>query len=347
MQAVTFHAPGDVRVEAVSEPRLEASTDALVRVERTAICGSDLHVYRGVERGLDPGTVLGHEFVGRIEALGDAVAGLAPGDRVVSPFSTSCGACPECARGLPSRCRRGELFGWVQDGRGLPGAQAARVRVPLAGTTLVRVPAGLAPELALLAGDVLATGWHALDLAAPAPDGELVVLGAGAVGLCALAAARARGLPAPLAVDGRAARRALAERLGARACAPDEACAAVRERTAGAGADAVVEAVGSPAASRLALDLARPGGTIAAVGVHAEATFAFAPGELYDKNLTYRAGRAPARRYLEPLLRRLAEDDLGLAAILSHRVPLAEAAAAYRLFEAGSAGCTKVLLLPD
>ncbi|HEX5760544.1 MAG TPA: alcohol dehydrogenase catalytic domain-containing protein, partial [Thermoanaerobaculia bacterium] len=260
----------------------------MVRVRAAGVCGSDLHVYRGAETGLDAGTVMGHELAGEVVATGRAVAGFRLGDLVVSPFTTSCGACFYCAIGLTARCVRGQLLGWVEDGRGLHGAQAELVRVPLADSTLVRVPEGAALEEALLAGDVLATGWFAAE-SAGAAGRTLAVVGCGPVGLMAVLAAREQGAARVFALDGVPERLALAARYGGEPIDVSGGGAAerVREATDGRGADAAVEAVGSPAATRLAFDLVRPGATIAAVGVHTERHLAIAAGEAYDKNLTY------------------------------------------------------------
>ena len=146
MQAVTFLAPRAVACAAVPEPRLEQATDVLLRVDLAAICGSDLHVYRGIERGLDAGTVLGHEFLGTVVEAGAAVRAFRPGARAVSPFSTSCGRCFFCTRGLTSRCVESPLFGWVEQARGLHGGQAEYVRVPHADATLVPHPADVPAE---------------------------------------------------------------------------------------------------------------------------------------------------------------------------------------------------------
>lgn len=144
MNAITFHAPGDLRVERVPDPALLAPTDALIAVELAAICGSDLHVWHGRETGLDAGTVMGHEFVGEIVATGTEVTRFRPGQRVVSPFTTSCGDCYYCRSGLTARCTRGQLFGWVERGIGLQGGQAELVRVPLADSTLLAAAVGAA-----------------------------------------------------------------------------------------------------------------------------------------------------------------------------------------------------------
>ena len=336
-----------VRCRDLAEPGIVDPRDALVRVELAAICGSDLHPYRGHETGLDRGTVMGHEFLGEVVAVGDDVS-IARGTRVVSPFSTSCGDCFYCGRGLTARCERGELFGWVEGGRGLQGAQAELVRVPLADGTLLPVPPSAPREEALFAGDVLSTGFFVAELGGVGPGTTVAVLGAGPVGLMATVAARELGAAALYTLDAVPERLALAHHYGA--VALDHRARVSRERileeTGGRGVDAVLECVGSPDATRLGVDLLRPGGTLAAAGVHAEGALAFGPVEAYDKNLTYRAGRCSARRLMERTLPLVAEGGLDLGRMVSHRVPLEEGPQAYRLFDERRAGCTKVLLVP-
>jgi len=348
VRALLFAGVGQIAHATVPDPGIAAPGDAIVRVRVAAVCGSDLHVYRGVEAGLDLGTVMGHEFAGEVVATGAGVARFRPGDLVVSPFTTSCGACFYCRAGLTSRCAAGQLFGWVEAGRGLHGAQAELVRVPLADSTLARVPEGAPLDTAVFAGDVLATGWFGAASAGAAPGAVVAVVGCGAVGLMAVVAARELGAARIFAVDAVPERLALAARWGAEPVdfQQKDAAARLREATEGRGADAVVEAVGSPQASRLAFDLARPGGTLAAVGVHTEPHLAFAPGEAYDKNLTYRAGRAPVRRDLDRLLPLATSGRYDLAVLVSHRLPLAEGPRGYDLFDRRAEGCTKVLLLP-
>lgn len=312
-----------------------------------AVCGSDLHVYRGLETGLDAGTVMGHELAGEVVEAGPGVRGFRPGDLVVSPFTTSCGECFYCRSGLTARCDRGQLFGWVERGSGLQGVQAELVRVPLADSTLVRVPEGTPLEQALFAGDVLATGWFGAETAGAGPGSTLAVVGCGPVGLMAVVAGRELGAERIFALDSVPERLALAGRFGAEPVdVRQDALSLVREATGGRGADSVVEAVGSAAATRLAFELARPGGTLAAVGVHTEPHLAIAPGEAYDKNLTYRAGRAPVRRYMEALLPLIRSRRYDLGSLISHRLPLAEGPRGYDLFDRRLEGCTKVVLLP-
>ncbi|MFN7941642.1 MAG: alcohol dehydrogenase catalytic domain-containing protein [Thermoanaerobaculia bacterium] len=346
MRALVFEDVGRVAMATVADPALAAPGDAIVETEVAGLCGSDLHVYRGFEPGLDPGTPMGHELLGKVVAVGAGVARFRAGDRVVAPFSTACGECFQCRRSLPSRCERGELFGWISRGVGLAGCQAELVRVPLADSTLVALPDGLVAEEALLAGDVLATGWFGTENGGVAPGSSVAVVGCGAVGVSAVAAAIELGATTVLAVDPAADRRALAERFGARTATPEGAPASAREATAGRGVDVVVEAVGSPEASRLAYDLVRVGGTISAVGVHHEPALAIAPGRLYDKNLTYRAGRCPARALLPRALALVAARRFPLAELISHRLPLEQAAAAYAAFDRREPGWTKVVFRP-
>jgi len=349
MRALVFDSVRQIRHTVVPDPVIQEPGDVIVQIRAAAVCGSDLHVYRGLETGLDAGTVMGHEFVGEIVDAGAGVTGFRRGDLVVSPFSTSCGECFYCRCGLSARCVSGQLFGWVEAGRGLHGAQAELVRVPMADSTLVRVPAGTPAELALFAGDVLATGWFGAESAGAAPGGVTAVVGCGPVGLMAVVAARELGAERVFALDTVAERLALAERYGAEPVniTAEDAPARLREATEGRGADSVIEAVGSPQATRLAFDLVRPGGTIAAVGVHTENHLGFAPGEAYDKNLTYRAGRTPVRRYVERLLLLVQSGRYDLGALISHRLPLAEGPHGYDLFDRRLEGCTKVMLLPD
>jgi len=348
VRALTFVDERTLRVESVAEPAIEATTDAVLQVRLTAVCGSDLHVYHGRERGLDPGTVMGHEVVGEVVETGEAVTRLKPGDRVACPFTTSCGTCFYCARGLTCRCDSGQLFGWVEGGKGLQGTQAERVRVPLADSTLVKLPDSVSDEEGLLLGDVLPTGCFCADLAGVDSSGVYAVVGCGPVGLMAVAAARHRGAEQVVAIDSVPERLELARSFGARPFdyREESPLEVLRGMTGGRGADAVLEVVGSPAATRTAVDLVRPGGVVASVGVHTEEHFAFAPGEAYDRNLTYRTGRCPARHYMEELLPLVAEGHFLLGAVISHRMSLEDGPDAYALFDAKRDGCTKVVLTP-
>ncbi|HSW29956.1 MAG TPA: alcohol dehydrogenase catalytic domain-containing protein [Longimicrobiales bacterium] len=348
MNAITFQDVERLAYERVPDPCILEPGDVVVRVRVAGICGSDLHPYFGRERGLDPGTVMGHELLGDIVEAGADVQGFRVGDRVVAPFSTSCGTCFYCRRGLTARCVRGQLFGWVQGGRGLQGAQAELVRVPLADGTLVRVPEGMDDAVALLAGDILSTAAFAVDLADVSPGDLVVVVGCGPVGLLSIRAALGRGAREVMAVDPVPSRVEMAARFGATPAGQGgpETLARVRERSEGRGADAAIEAVGSPESTRQAADLLRLGGRLAAVGVHVEPHLALSPGEIYDRNLRYASGRCSARHYMPASLEVAARDQALISTLISHRLPLSQGVEAYRRFAAREEGWAKVVLLP-
>lgn len=353
MRAVTFAGIRSVAVVDRPPPEVVDPHDAVVEVELAAICGSDLHPYEGRERGLDVGATMGHELTGRVVAVGDAVTGVAPGDAVMSPFSTSCGACATCRRGLSSRCPRGALLGWVEGGRGLQGAQAGRVRVPLADGTLVLRPPDISAVEALLLGDVVATGFFATERAGVGPGDRVAVVGLGAVGLAAVLAARQAGASEVLAFDAVASRLELAASFGATPVAvrddaararPTAELAAIARRGAGEGVASVVEAVGSPESTRLAIALLRPGGHLSIASVHTEGAFAVTPTLAYDHNLTLSMGRCPARSRLDALTELVRAVRPPLERIVTHRVPIDDAADAYRMFAERRDGCIKVAL---
>lgn len=339
------------------DPEIEQPGDVIVAVERAGICGSDLHQYLGREQ-VAPTTIPGHEFVGRIVETGSQVKKFERGQMVFSPFTTCCGGCFFCRDGLSSRCAQWKLFGYQtpdgtdDQGRGLQGAQAEYVRVPDAEATLLSLPDGISLEEALLLGDNFTTGYFAADLGNIRPDGITVVLGCGSVGLSAIAAARYLGAETVIAADGVAQRRERARQLGAEAVSPAEVLELVQAaagKDGRGGADSVLEAVGLPAAQKLAFSLVRPGGVIAAVGVHTASTFAFSPQDAYDRNVTYRAGRCSVRSYLNDILPQVESGRLQIPTrqILTHQdVPLQQGAAAYRMFSERRADCVKVVLDP-
>lgn len=299
MLALTFQGIEQVGCETLADPRIEFPGDAIVAVRLAGVCGSDLHVYHGRETGLDPGTAMGHEFVGEVIETGRDVNRVQKGSLVVSPFTTSCGACEFCLAGLTARCQRGELFGWRQGGVGLHGAQAEMIRVPLADSTLVEVPQGISPENALLAGDVLSTGYFCASQGGVRAGRSVAVVGCGPVGLMAVLAAKHLGAERVFAIDRLQERLGLAARFGAEPLdlqhsPPEET---IFEATKGLGVHVVLEAVGSPRSSLLAMRLIRAGGTISAVGVHTEPQFAFSPVEAYDKNLTYKIGKRNIQKH--------------------------------------------------
>jgi threonine dehydrogenase-like Zn-dependent dehydrogenase len=359
MKAITLASIGTVELAERPEPRLERPGDALVRVTTAAICGSDIHVVEGRDRGVRLGTILGHEFVGVVEELSPGVPELAVGDRVLAPFTVSCGACFFCRRGLTARCVRSEGFGFVSDvGQGLEGAQAELVRVPLAGSSLLRVPslapdgAAVADEEVLFLGDVFSTAYSCVESAGVGPGDTMVVVGCGPVGLLCVVAARWLGAGAVVAIDSVDYRLEKAAALGATALdvgSPPRQAAlqqAVAELTGGRGADAAVEAAGSAAALDLAQLLVRPGGVVAIAGYHTDAVYPLPIHAAYHKNLTLRIGRCSAREVMERLLPRVLAERPPLTAIVSHVLPLADGPRGYELFRRRQESAIKVLLKP-
>ncbi len=349
VKAITFQDIETLAYEDAPDPELVDPGDAIVEISVAGVCGSDLHPYFGRERGLDVGTVMGHEFVGHLVEVGTGVTELAVGDRVVAPFTTNCGECFFCRRGLTARCVHSQLFGWVENGLGLHGGQAELVRVPHADATLVRVPDTLKDDaLGLLAGDILSTAMFGAEMA-DVQDGDLVVvIGCGPVGVLAVRTALERGARTVVAVDRVPSRLALAERFGATPADFErgDPMAIVHELSEGRGADKAIEAVGTPQATRAAVDLLRLGGSLAALGVHTEEYLAISPGEIYDRNLRYAGGRCPVRHFLPRALEFIERDAALLSELISHRLPLSDGIEGYRMFAAREEGCTKVVLTP-
>lgn len=346
MKALTFTGIESVTWEAIPDPEILQDTDVIVRVKACAVCGSDLHVYHGRETGIDLHTAMGHEFAGEVVAKGRAVKTLSVGDRVMSPFTTSCGDCHFCRIGLTCRCTRGQLFGWVENGKGLHGGQAEFVRVPLADSTLMKVPDGMDLELAVMLGDIIPTGFFC---AKQGPGKVIGVAGCGPVGLMAVLGAIHYGAERVYAFDSVPVRLQMAASFGA---IPVDITTsgfreAMREATAGIGFDAMLEAVGSGAALKMCYDLVRPGGTVSAVGVCTDAVLPFSPVDAYNKNLTYKTGRCPARYLMPELLPLVMEGRYDFKRIITHRMGLEEGVVGYQMFAARTSDCLKILLTTD
>lgn len=345
MKASVLHGVRDLRVEDVADAAIAEPTDAVVRVTHAAVCGSDLHPYRGTTASR-PGRRPGHEFLGVVDAVGDDVTGVRPGDTVLAPFWVSCGGCAPCDNDEFTSCVDGTFFG----GDRVQGGQAEAVRVPFADGTLWPLPpsldeADLHPAVLLL-GDVAGTGEHAARLADIAPGETVVVVGDGAVGLCAVAAARRRKPGLLVAVGHHPSRLEIAEAFGADATVDGRDVHVVEEvlaLTGGRMADVVLETAGGGGAPfDLSLALVRDFGRIASVGVPAGAGADLR--ELFDRNLHVTAGIAPTRAYLDDLAPLVASGDFDPTPVLTDTLPLAEAAEAYRRMDQRDA--IKVLLTP-
>src|SRR5437588_7415021 len=267
MRAVTFQEPGRVEVEERPDPEPLAADDAVVRVDASGICGSDLHLYHGRIQ-IEPGFTLGHEYVGRVVAAGDAVTGVSEGDRVLGTFHTACGICFFCRRGIYQKCDEARVFGHGATLGSLQGTQAELALVPRANMTLRRVPDGLDDGSALFAGDVMGTGYHAVVAAGLQPGDTCAVIGLGPVGLCAVMAARAAGASQVVGIDTVADRLETARTLGAHPvhATDEDPRAVVKALTDVGGVDVAVDAVGHPGALDTAIRLARKAGTVSVVG---------------------------------------------------------------------------------
>lgn len=302
MRATVMYGAHDVRIEHVADAQIVQSTDALVRVTRACICGSDLWPYNAMVPNVI-GNRMGHEFIGIIEDIGSDVRTLKRGDLVVAPFAWSDGTCEFCEQGLQTSCLHGGWWG----GTALDGGQGEAVRVPLADGTLFALPVG--PDHALMASlltltDVMGTGHHAARCAKVEPGKIVAVVGDGAVGLCGVIAAKRLGAEQIIILGHHADRIALAQRFGATEIVRERGDAAierVRALTGGLGAHSVLECVGHGEAMRTSLGIARAGGAVGRVGVPQDATIPDAQPSFYA-NVTISGGPAPVRAYMEQLL---------------------------------------------
>lgn len=343
MKAVRVGEPGTVTVADVPEPRLHDPRDAVVKVTIAAICGADLFPIHGMTPGFDDATVLGHEFVGTVADVGTAVESVQVGQRVVCSSTVSDGTCRHCRAGRPAQCERRSLFGYSGVYPRLDGGQAELVRVPMADRCLLPLPEEMGDEQALFLADILPTGFAAVQNSGAGLDDTIVVLGCGPVGLMAVLCASAFG-GGTIAVDGIAARRELASGFGALPARPEDAGDLVAARTGGMGADAVIEAAGTPQALDAALRLARGRGTVSVVGAHFEHDYKLDAGLMFERELTLRFSIGDPISDRERLMRLVLDGKLEPERVISHRMPLEDAAQAYQLFDQRIA--TKAVLYP-
>ncbi|NIZ91489.1 alcohol dehydrogenase catalytic domain-containing protein [Kineosporiaceae bacterium B12] len=338
-----MYGAGDVRVQDVPDAAVQETTDAVVRVVRACVCGSDLHPYHSMEPS-QQGQPMGHEFIGVVEETGSAVTGVAVGDFVISPFAFSDNTCDLCREGFQTACPHGGFFS---------SAQAEAVRVPQAAGTLVTVPGGLAgvdealyPSLLTLS-DVYLTGYHAAFMARVEAGKTVTVIGDGAVGLSAVLAARQMGAERIILMGRHTSRTDLGREFGATdvvAERGEEGVAKVRELTGGQGSHVVLEAVGHLPAYEQAYGVVRAGGVISRVGVpqYEEAPIGFA--SLFGRNVTLNGGPAPVRAYLEDVLPTVLDGTIDPGRVFDRTVGLEEVPEGYRAMDAREA--LKVLVRP-
>ena len=344
MQALIFEGPGRVELKDVPQPQIEEPTDALVRITMSAICGTDIQIFWG-QIPVPPGAVLGHEFVGIVEEVGSAVQRLRPGQRIVSPFSTSCGDCYYCRSGLFTMCLERQFFGFGQIG----GAQAQWVRVPMAEATVELLPDEISDQQAVFLSDVLPGALASLEGGGIKAGDVVVVVGCGPTGLCAQLCAGLFGPAVVLAIDHHAYRLAKAKELGSTPIDFDheDVAARVRDYSDGRGADVVIEAVGKAAAINSALELLRPWGTLVTMGAFMEPSFALPLRDFNLRHLTWRASPVPpVKNYIPRLISLVARGRLDPSPIASHVLPLTEAPRGYQLTADREDEALKVLLKP-
>jgi 2-desacetyl-2-hydroxyethyl bacteriochlorophyllide A dehydrogenase len=341
MRNVVITGPRAVEVREAPDPVLPSSDGAIVGVESTAICGSDLHFYDG-DLPVGDGIAVGHEFIGTVLEVGPDATSVRVGDRVLAASVTGCGKCAGCATGNPVTCVHGmRVFGSGV----LGGGQATSVAVPAADFQLLRIPDGVDDEAALLLTDNLSTGWIGAKKADIPPGGTVVVIGLGAVGLCAVRAAFAQGAGIVLAADPVAGRRALAADSGA---TPLEGptVAAVLEHTGGRGADCVIDTVALDATLNDALAGVRADGTVSVLGVHDLQPYPLPIVMALIRNLTLRMTTAPIQQTWTDLLPLVTGGSLRTDGVFTHTFPLEAAAEAYAAVAARSPDCVKVMLKP-
>ncbi|MDA7415373.1 glutathione-dependent formaldehyde dehydrogenase [Xenophilus arseniciresistens] len=387
MKALTYQSAMNVSVDTVPDPVLEQEDDILLRVTATAICGSDLHIFRGKIPAMASGDILGHEFMGIVEDAGPGVTSLRKGDRVVVPFTIACGDCFFCNRTLFAACEntnpgRGAilnkkgtrpgagLFGYSHLYGGYSGGQAEFVRVPKANVGPLKVPDGVADAQVLFLSDILPTGYQAALNAQIERGSSVAIFGAGPVGLMSAACARLLGAERIFMIDEHDYRLAFA--VQAYGVEPihfgrqDDPAEVIIERTDFRGVDASIDAVGFEAKGstletvltdlklegssgkvlRQCIAATRRGGTISVPGVYAGFIHGFLFGDAFEKGLSFKSGQTHAQAHMPRLLEHILAGELRPEAIITHQLPLADAARGYDIFNKAEENCRKVVLTP-
>lgn len=391
MKALCWYGVGDVRVERVPDPQILNPRDAIIRVTLAAICGSDLHLLDGYVPTMQKGDIMGHETMGEVVAVGSEVNNLQVGDRVVIPFTISCGHCFFCERELWSLCDNSNpnaamaekvygfsaagLYGYSHLFGGYAGGQAEYLRVPFADTDAFKVPSHLTDEQLLFLSDILPTGYMAAENCNIQPGDVVAVWGCGPVGQFAIASAYLLGAERVIAIDRVPERLQMAAERGH--AVPlnyekvDSVVDALIEMTGGRGPDSCIDAVGMeahgsgldgfydwtkqqmrmqtdrPTALRMALQACRKGGTVSIPGVYSAVIDKVPMGAAFNKGLTLRMGQTHVQRYMKPLLRHIEEGRIDPTYIITHRLPLQDAPAGYRMFRDKENECVKVVLKPS
>ena len=382
MRALCWHGKNDVRHETVPDPRIEHDRDVVIKVTACAICGSDLHLTGGFVPNMKSGDVLGHETMGEVVEVGKGVSNLKKGDRVVVPFTISCGECRQCQWGNFSLCERSNpagaeqaketgyptagLFGYSHTYGGFSGGQAEYLRVPFADIGPIKVPDGVTDEQALFLSDIFPTGYMAAENANIPKGGTVLVFGCGPVGQFAIRSAFLLGAGRVIAVDTVPERLALARAGGAETMEFNaDLQQAIIDMTDGDGPDSVIEAVGleshgaavvekleehltgmeRPFALKAAIIACRPGGTVSLPGVFINAV-TVPMGPFVAKGLTLKTGQTHVQRYLKPLMQKIVDGEIDPSFLITHRIGLEEGPEMYKTFRDKKDGCIKVFIRP-
>lgn len=380
MLAADYRGPRRVRADQKPMPTIQHPRDAIVRVTRSCICGSDLHLYHGMVPDTRVGMTFGHEFTGIVEELGSAVETLKPGDHVLVPFNIACGQCHFCKQGLYGNCHEsnaqatavGAIFGYSHTAGGYDGGQAQYVRVPYADFGPTLIPDGMDPDDAVLLTDVVPTGYQAAEMAGIAKGDTVVVFGAGPVGIMAARCAWLFGAGRVIVIDH------VHYRLDfARGYAPaevydfreiDDMAVFIKKQTDSLGADACIDAVGADASGNLlhtllgkkipleagsaislhwAINSVKKGGVVSIVGVYGPTGNVIPIGNVVNKGITIRANQASVKRLLPRLIEHVQAGRIDPKALITHRVPLEDVSDAYHMFSSKLDGCIKPVLLPN
>lgn len=380
MQALVYEGPNKVRVRQRPDPAIEHAEDVVLKVTRSAVCGSDLHLFHGFVPDTRVGCTFGHEFAGVVEDVGHGVSSLKVGDRVVVPFNISCGACFYCERRLYAACENSNpnsdlmsgVYGYSHTTGGYDGGQAEYVRVPFADVGPMKIPDDMSEEDVLFLSDIFPTGYQGAEMAGLEPGDSVVIFGAGPVGLFAAKSAWLLGAGRVVVVDRVAYRLDFARRWAhvetVDASQVDDVVPHLKEMFDGRGPDACIDAVGmeaegsamhtllgvkamleagSAAVLSQCFDVVRKGGTVSVVGVYGPPFNILPIGTAMNKNLTLRLGQCNVRRYMPHLLEHVRSGRVDAKGIISHRFPLSQAPEAYRLFEQKLDDCIKCVLMPE
>jgi threonine dehydrogenase-like Zn-dependent dehydrogenase len=388
MKATCWMAPRKMEVKEVPDPQILSANDCIVKISSTAICGSDLHLYNGFLPMMEPGDIMGHEFMGEVVETGKNVKNLKVGDRVVVPFPIACGHCEACEAGLFSVCENSNPNAWVAEKMlghtaagifgyshltgGYAGGQAEYARVPFADVGPLKVPEGMTDDQALFLSDILPTGYMGAEMCGIKPGDTVAVWGCGPVGQFAIASAYLLGAEKVIAIDRFPYRLQMArEKAGAVTINYEEVDSVIdvlKDLTAGRGPDHCIDAVGveghthgvqylhdrtkqmlrmqtdRPIALREAILSCKSGGTVSVIGVYTGLIDKFPMNAVMNRSLTIRTGQCHVHRYMKPLLEHIQEGRIDPTFVITHHMPLSEAAHGYKIFNDKLDNCEKIVL---